>query len=74
MLITRRKLAILFATLATMLLSVTSLSADDWTLTGSGIRVKTIAFVDIKVYQISHHVKKLPPAKTKQAVIDLDAD
>jgi Chalcone isomerase-like len=48
-------------------------SADDWTLTGSGIRVKKIAFVDINVYAISHYVKQAPPAKSKQAVIDLDA-
>jgi Chalcone isomerase-like len=47
--------------------------ADDWTLTGSGIRVKTVAFIDVNVYAISHYVKQLPPAKSKQAVIDLDA-
>lgn len=74
MLITRRNAAVLLATLAATLSSVTTLSADDWTLTGTGTRVKTIAFVDINVYDISHYVKKLPPAKSKQAVIDLDAD
>ena len=46
--------------------------ADDWTLTGSGIRVKTVAFIDVNVYAISHYMKQLPAAKTKQAVIEMD--
>ena|SRR5579871_4928261 len=46
--------------------------ADDWTFTGSGIRQKKIAFVSVDVYAISHFMKQLPPAKSKQAVIDMD--
>lgn len=74
MLIHRRKLAVLFASLIAVLLSVSGSFADDWTLTGSGTRVKTVAFVDVNVYDISHYVKAPPPAKSKQAIIDLDAD
>jgi hypothetical protein len=72
MLISRRKLAVFLAVLAAAVLSVTSLLADDWKLTGSGTRVKTIAFIDIKVYDISHYMKELPATKSKQAVIDMD--
>jgi Chalcone isomerase-like len=69
-----RLLALLatFAALVVALLAVTSAFADDWKLTGSGVRVKTVAFVDINVYAISHFVKGAPPAKSKQAVIDAD--
>lgn len=70
----RRHLALLFATLIALIFGAPSALADDWTHTGTGIRVKTIAFVDIKVYEIAHYVKKLPAAKSKQAVIELDAD
>lgn len=47
---------------------------DGWYHTGQGVRVKTIAFINVKAYAIGHWVKKLPPVKSKQAVIDLDAD
>jgi len=66
------KLSLLMAALAALLLVVTSVAADDWTLTGSGIRVKRVAIVDVNVYAISHFMKQLPPAKTKQAVIDME--
>jgi hypothetical protein len=46
--------------------------ADDWTLTGSGIRVKKVAIVSVNVYAISHFMKQLPATKSKQAVIDMD--
>ena len=46
--------------------------ADDWTLTGSGVRVKKVAIIDVNVYAISHYMKQLPPSKSKQAVIDMD--
>src|SRR5580658_10355235 len=46
--------------------------ADGYYHTGDGIRVKTIAFVNFKVYAIGHDMKDLPPAKSKQAVIDMD--
>jgi hypothetical protein len=64
------------AALAALLLSVTlspqSARADDWTLTGSGVRVKRVAIIDVNVYAISHYMKQLPTAKSKQAVIDMD--
>lgn len=71
--LSRTKLPIFLAALVAVLLSASGLLADDWTLTGTAVRVKTIAFVDINVYEISHYVKQAPPAKSKQAVIDLDA-
>jgi hypothetical protein len=46
--------------------------ADGYYHTGDGIRVKTIAFVNFKVYAIGHDMKQLPDTKSKQAVIDLD--
>lgn len=70
--ISRRKIAIFLATLVAMVFSAGSLLADDWTLTGSGTRVKTVVFVDVNVYDISHYMKQLPPAKSKQAVIDME--
>ncbi len=66
-------IAAIAAFLALAALTMGVAYADDWTLTGSGVRVKTIAFIDIKVYSISHYVKQLPPSKSKQAVIELDA-
>jgi hypothetical protein len=46
--------------------------ADGYYHTGDGIRVKTIAFVNFKVYAIGHDMKQLPDTKSKQAVIDVD--
>lgn len=46
--------------------------ADGYYHTGDGIRVKTVAFVNFKVYAIGHDMKQLPDTKSKQAVIDLD--
>jgi len=66
-----------FAAVAAIFLALTALTtslalADDWTLTGSAVRVKTVAFIDVKVYAISHYMKQLPPSKSKQAVIEMD--
>lgn len=76
MLLARTRLPFFVAALAALLFSVTlsplGARADDWMLTGSGVRVKRIAIVDIDVYAISHYMKQLPPAKTKQAVIEMD--
>ena len=72
MLPARTKLPALLAVLLATLLAATFAFGDDWTLTGSGIRVKTIAIVDINVYAISHYMKQLPPSKSKQAVIEMD--
>jgi hypothetical protein len=49
-------------------------NADGWFHTGSGVRVKTVVLVDVKVYEINHFMKKLPDSKSKRAVIDLDAE
>ena len=68
----RTKSPLFLTVIAAFLLSVTSLWADDWKLTGSGIRVKTVAFIDVNVYSISHYMKELPPTKSKQAVIDME--
>jgi Chalcone isomerase-like len=72
MVFARTRLPVFLAALVTALLAVTFSLADDWTLTGSGIRVKTVAIVDVNVYAISHFMKQLPPSKSKQAVIDMD--
>ena len=48
--------------------------ADGFYFTGSGVRTKSVAFIDVKVYAISHFMKKLPDQKSKRAVIDIDVD
>jgi hypothetical protein len=75
----RTKTALLLAALASIVLAVTSAWAiepgrDGFYHTGTGIRVKSIAFIDVKVYEISHFMKKLPEQKSKRAVIDMDVD
>lgn len=47
--------------------------ADGWFHTGDAVRVKKILF-NFDVYAISHEMKALPPAKSKQAVIDADVE
>jgi hypothetical protein len=47
---------------------------DGWYHTGSGIRTKSVAFIDVNVYEIHHYMKVLPAAKTKPAVIEADVD
>lgn len=69
----RAKSPVFFAAVAALLLAVTSLFAQgDWKHTGTGIRVKTVAVVDVNVYEISHYMKAFPASKSKQAVIDAD--
>ncbi|MEO6417859.1 MAG: chalcone isomerase family protein [Polyangiaceae bacterium] len=46
--------------------------SDGWYHTGDGTRVKTM--FKVNVYDIGHDMKCLPPAKSKQAVIDADCD
>jgi hypothetical protein len=46
----------------------------DFVTTGSGIRVKKIAFVSVKVYSITHQMKNPPAPKSAQAIIDADVD
>jgi hypothetical protein len=45
----RTRLPAFLAALVAALLTITSAFADDWTLTGSSVRVKTVAFIDIEV-------------------------
>jgi hypothetical protein len=49
-------------------------SKDGWYHTGDAVRVKTVAFIEIKAYAVSHYMKVLPATKSKRAVIELDAD
>ncbi len=68
----RARLPFLVAALAALVLAVLPAHADDWTLTGSSVRVKTVAFIDVDVYQISHYMKQPPAPKSKQAVINAE--
>jgi len=47
--------------------------AKDFTVTGSGIRVKKVAFVSVNVYEITHFMKDIP-AKSATEVINADTD
>ncbi|WP_437741491.1 chalcone isomerase family protein [Sorangium sp. So ce1504] len=69
-----KKLMVLVAALAALFTfaAAAPVRADDWALTGTGVRVKTIAFIDIDVYEISHFMKQAPASRSKQAVIDAD--
>jgi hypothetical protein len=68
----RTRLPIFLAAFVAAILAVTGAFADDWKLTGSGIRQKKVAIVNVDVYAISHYMKDLPDTKSKQAVIDKD--
>jgi hypothetical protein len=48
--------------------------AQGYYRTGEGIRYKKVAFIDVKVYDITSLAKELPPAHSKEAMIALDAD
>jgi hypothetical protein len=48
--------------------------ADGFYMTGSATRVKHVAFITANVYDVWHYAKALPSAKSRQAIIDLDAD
>ncbi|HVK63656.1 MAG TPA: chalcone isomerase family protein [Polyangium sp.] len=69
----RRQLPLFLSILAALFLFGGSAFAEDWKLTGSGIRVKTVVLVDVNVYQISHFIKGAVE-KSKKAVIDADID
>jgi hypothetical protein len=68
----RSKAPVLFAAFAAVLLATMNLLAADWQLTGSAIRVKSVAFIDVNVYEITHYMKELPATKSKQAVIEME--
>ncbi len=66
-----------------LVLSMVTVVATAWGLepgkdgyynTGSGVRTKSVAFLNVKVYSISHAIKQLPTEKSKRAMIDMDAD
>jgi len=69
----RTKPAVLLAAFAAIFFAVTALWAEgEYILTGTGIRVKSIAFIDVNVYAISHYMKQLPPIRSRRAVIEMD--
>lgn len=47
---------------------------DGFYETGEGIRYKKVAFINVKVYDITSYAKELPASKSKEAMISLDAD
>jgi hypothetical protein len=47
--------------------------AKDFTVTGSGVRVKKVAFVSVNVYNITHAMKDVP-AKNAAEIIAADTD
>ncbi len=67
----RTKLPALFLALASLLFSPAA-SADGWRLTGSGVRVKTVAFAEFQIYDIYHYVNGAVAEKSRQSVIDAD--
>ncbi len=73
---TRAKVSLLLTLLVALLTSLSALAldkgADGYYRTGSGVRVKTVVMVDVKVYSITHYMKELPSSKSKKAVIDAD--
>jgi chalcone isomerase-like protein len=47
---------------------------DGYYHTGSGVRVKKVVLVNVKVYEVNHYMKALPDKKSKQAVVDAACD
>lgn len=47
---------------------------DPWIQTGEGVREKTLAWVHVQAYTISHWVQKQPSILSKSALNDLEAD
>ncbi|WP_437905232.1 chalcone isomerase family protein [Sorangium sp. So ce327] len=69
----RSKSPALLAAFAAVFLAVGSLLAlPGYTLTGTGVRVRTIGVLNIDVYRISHYMEQLPATRSKDAVIDMD--
>lgn len=67
------KSRLFLAILAAILLMTQSLFAQvGYTQTGTAVRLKTVALVDVDVYQIAHYMHQLPPLKSKAAVISMD--
>ena len=76
--LSRSPFRVLAAAFVALLLSTAAWALDPgpdgFYYTGTGVRTKSIAFIDVKVYEISHYMKQLPEKKSKQAVIDMDVD
>ena len=51
-----------------------SAQAVNFTTTGSGIRVKKIAFVSVNVYAITHQMKDVPATRTAAEFISAETD
>jgi hypothetical protein len=47
---------------------------DGYFHTGDGVRTKKVALMTVKVYEIDHAMKELPPDKSKAGVIDAEVD
>src|ERR1044072_6389609 len=69
-----KPLTFLSALLLLLVAATSAFAQTTYTLTGTGIKVKTVAFVDVNQYSISHYMQQLPATKSKQAVIDLDTN
>ncbi len=63
----RKILTIFFFLISAIGLEVFA-QAGDWVTTGSGIRVRKIAFVNVNVYSITHQMKNPPATKSAQAI------
>ncbi len=72
--LTRAKFFSFLAAIAAMVVLTGTALASDWIHTGSGIRVKTIVFVDVNVYSMNHYMKEKPAEKSKTAVINAEVD
>ncbi|HMV46035.1 MAG TPA: chalcone isomerase family protein [Leptospiraceae bacterium] len=48
--------------------------AKDFTTTGSAVRVKKIAFVNVNVYAITHQMKDVPATRSAQEMINAETD
>jgi len=70
----RRQLPLFLSILSVLLLVAFSGFAEEFRLTGSGTRVKTVVFVDVNVYSISHFVKGEVSDKSKSGIIKADID
>ena len=65
--------SLIYALLATVVASAVGYAADiEYTLTGTGVRIKKVAFVSVKTYQISHSMFQPPAHGTPLAVINAD--
>lgn len=61
-------------TAGSMLSSQPAVGLAGWIHTGEGVREKNLALVQIQAYAISHWIRTRPPAVTRSAMIDLEAD